>query len=213
MSGRDPLAERLAAAQDERRRLAELLHDGPVQQLAAIAQMLSAAEHALATGDADGSLRILTRASTVTRDANADLRELVEGIEPPALSQRGFAEEVHQLADRMRARPDIRLELDVDAGDGLGDGAQLGLYQIVREALDEAARRGPPTRISVTVRETANGGAELVVADDGAAERRRAVIDGLAERASTLNGELAVEQSAGGGTTVRIVVPHSTARR
>ena len=45
------LAERLRAERDERRRLAELIHDGPVQLVAAIAQMLDAAGHALAAGD------------------------------------------------------------------------------------------------------------------------------------------------------------------
>jgi signal transduction histidine kinase len=213
LSGRDPLAERLAAEQDERRRLAELIHDGPVQQLAAIAQMLDAAAHALGVDNTASARHILRRATEVAREANADLRELVAGIEPSTLHEQGFSEAVRELADRLRARRRVRLELDVDAGDGLGVGAQAGLYQIVREALDQAARRGPPTWISVSVRGTATGGAELVVADDGAAERRQAVLDGLAERAETLNGDLAVERSPGGGTTVRVSVPPSTAHR
>ena len=116
---------------------------------------------------------ILGRATSVARNANADLRELVAGIEPRRCRRRASPEAVRQLADRLRARRDIRLELDVDAGDGAREGAQAGLYQIVREALDQAVRRGPPTRISVSVRADREGGAELVVADDGAAERRR----------------------------------------
>jgi signal transduction histidine kinase len=213
LSERDALGERLAAEQDERRRLAELIHDGPVQHLAAIAQMLDAAEHAVAADDPDAARRILARASTVARDANADLRELVAGIEPEALHDEGFAEAVRQLADRMRARRDVRLVLDVDAGDALGESAQAGLYQIVREALDQAIRRGPPTWIGVELRQTPAGGAELVISDDGSGERRRAVLEGLAERVSTLNGELAVEQEPGGGTTVRVMVPPSAAQR
>jgi signal transduction histidine kinase len=214
LSERDALGERLAAEQDERRRLAELIHDGPVQHLAAIAQMLDAARHALVADDADSAARILARASTVARDANADLRELVAGIEPAALHEEGFAEAVRQLADRMRARRDVRLVLDVDAGDALGEGAKAGLYQIVREALDQAVRRGPPTLITVALRRTPAGGVELVVTDDGSGERRRAVLDGLAERAATLNGELVVEQGpGGGGTTIRVAVPPSAAQR
>ena len=48
---RPALDERLLAEQDERRRLAELIHDGPVQHLAAIAQMLDAAAATAAGGD------------------------------------------------------------------------------------------------------------------------------------------------------------------
>jgi signal transduction histidine kinase len=186
LNERDALGERLAAEQDERRRLAELIHDGPVQHLAAIAQMLGAAEHALGADDPDAARQILARASTVARDANAD---------------------------RLRARRDVRLDVDVDAGDMLGEGAQAGLYQIVREALDQAVRRGPPTRISVQLRHTPAGGAELVVSDDGSGERRQAVLDGLAERASTLNAELFVDQERGGGTQIRVIVPPSAAQR
>jgi signal transduction histidine kinase len=207
------LSERLAAERDERRRLAELLHDGPVQSLAAISQMLEAAAQAATAGDGPGTAAILGRAAEVARDANADLRELLAGIEPAALHERGFATAVRELAERVGARRAVRIEVDTDAGDALGDGAQVGLYQIVREALDQAVRRGPPTTVSVVVRPTASGGVELVVADDGSGERRQAVLDGLAERAATLNGELRVEQGAGGGTTICVVVPPSAAQR
>jgi signal transduction histidine kinase len=211
--GSGSLSERLAAERDERRRLAELLHDGPVQSLAAISQMLEAAAQAATAGDAPGTAAILARAAEVARDANADLRELVAGIEPAALHERGFAAAVRELAERVGARRAVRIELEVDAGDALGDGAQVGLYQIVREALDQAVRRGPPSTVSVAVRPTSSGGAELVVADDGSGERRTAVLEGLAERAATLNGELRVEQGAGGGTTICVVVPPSAAQR
>jgi signal transduction histidine kinase len=209
----DALSERLAAERDERRRLAELIHDGPVQSLAAIAQMLEAADHAAEAGDAKAAHAILARATEVAREANVDLRELVAGIEPAALHERGFAAAVRELAERVGARRAVRIDLDVRAGDELGDGAQVGLYQIVREALDQAVRRGPPSRVSVSVQETSAGGAELVVADDGASERRQAVLDGLAERAATLNGELRVERGKNGGTTIRVSVPPSSARR
>ena len=45
----------------------------------------------------------------------------------------------------------VSFDLDVAAGDELGDGAQSGLYQIVRDALDQAVRRGPPTQVTVSI--------------------------------------------------------------
>jgi nitrate/nitrite-specific signal transduction histidine kinase len=83
----------------------------------------------------------------------------------------------------------------------------------VREALDQAVRRGPPTRIAVRIALAPNGGVELLVADDGARERRQAVLDGLAERAATLNGVIAVEQRPGEGTVVRVTIPPSAKER
>ncbi len=210
---RPALDERLVAEQDERRRLAELIHDGPVQHLAAIAQMLDAAV-ATSTGEGRDTTRaIVERALVLTREASADLRELVTGLEPDALRKQGFAAAVHLLVERVAGRRGIRVETDLAAGDALGENAQVGLYQIVRESLDQALRRGPPTRVSVRVTAAANGGVELVVSDDGSRERRQAVLDGLAERAMSLNAEFHAEQRAGEGTVVRVTVPPSAAER
>ena len=209
---RPALDERLLAEQDERRRLAELIHDGPVQHLAAIAQMLDVAAHT-ATSDGDRTRTIVDRALVLTREASADLRELVSGLEPDALRKQGFAAAVHLLVERVAGRRGILVETDVEAGDQLGEHARVGLYQIVRESLDQAVRRGPPTRVVVHVRPTASGGVELVVSDNGSLERRQAVLDGLAERAETLNAEFHAEQRPGEGTIVRVTLPPSAAGR
>ena len=210
---RPALDERLVAEQDERRRLAELIHDGPVQHLAAIAQMLDAAVATATSGEAERTAMIVERALVLTREASADLRELVTGLEPDALRKQGFAAAVHLLVERVAVRRGVLVDTDVDAGDALGENARVGLYQIVRESLDQAMRRGPPTRIAVRVTPTANGGFELVVSDDGSRERRQAVHDGLAERAATLNAEFRSEQRPGEGTVVHVTVPPSAAGR
>ena len=210
---RPALDERLLAEQDERRRLAELIHDGPVQHLAAIAQMLDAAVATAATDESERTRAIVARALELTREASSDLRELVSGLEPDALREQGFAAAVHLHVERVAGRRGIVTETDVTAGDTLGENAQVGLYQIVRESLDQALRRGPPTRVSVSVTATANGGVELVISDDGARERRQAVIDGLAERAATMNAELTAERRPGEGTVIRVTVPPSATER
>jgi signal transduction histidine kinase len=82
---------------------------------------------------------------------------------------------------------------------------------VIREALDQAVRRGPPTSVSVRLDRTASGGVELVVSDDSAPERRQAVIDGLAERAAELTGTFEARRE-GPLTTIRLVLPPSAAR-
>lgn len=203
------LTERLRAERDERLRLAELIHDGPVQHVAAIAQMLDAAVHAFDEGDPEPGRAMVARALEVAREASSDLREIVTGIEPAALSNLGFGAAVGELMRRHAARRGVAIELDVVAGDVLGDGAQSGLYQIVREALDQAVRRGPPSRLRVSLVESADG-VELTIHDDGAQERRQAVLDGLAERARELNGIFSVTRDEP-GTTIRVTLPPSAA--
>ncbi|MGL6278644.1 MAG: sensor histidine kinase, partial [Gaiella sp.] len=190
MTSDETLRERLLAERDERRRIAELLHDGPVQHLAALGQMLDAAQHALESGDRDAASTILARALTVRREASGELREIVGGLEPATLAERGLAAALHELIERALGRRGVALDLELDDPPTLGPGATSGLYQIAREALDQAVRRGPPHHVSLALRSSTGGGAVLVVADDAAPERRQAVLDGLAERAAELNATI-----------------------
>ena len=210
---RPALDERVVAEQDERRRLAELIHDGPVQHLAAVAQMLDAALGGLSADGGRGTRAIVQRALELTREASSDLRELVTGLEPDALRKQGFAAAVHLLVERVAGRRGIAAEIDIAADVTLGEASSVGLYQIVRESLDQASRRGPPSRITIRARRARSGAVELLVSDNGSRERRRAVLDGLSERAESLNAEFQTERRPGEGTTIRVVVPPSTAER
>jgi signal transduction histidine kinase len=207
------LAERVLAEQEERRRLAELLHDGPVQHLSAIAQMLDASLTTLRDGDAERAGELLDRGLELSREAVRELRTLCDDLEPDTLRSLGFAGTVAALARRISARYDVVIEQDVVDAETLGEGAQLALFQILREAIDQSVRRGAPTRIVVWVKTAPNGGAELVVADDGPPERRSAVLEALAERAATLNARFSSEISYPRGSTIRVDVPPSAASR
>jgi two-component system, NarL family, sensor kinase len=202
------LRERLLAERDERRRLAELIHDGPVQHIAALTQMLDAALHAVRAGETEPASTIVARSLEVAREAATELRAIVTDIEPAALAEMGFAAAVTEFAQRLSERRGIVCAVDVPAADQLGESASSGLYQIVRESLDQAVRRGPPGRIEISLVAAAAGGVMLTVTDDGGVERRQAVLDGLAERAAELNGSFHAARS-GGLTTTRILLPPS----
>ena len=207
------LAETILAEQEERRRLGELLHDGPVQHLSAIAQIVGAALAALRNGERERAEEILSRALELSRGAARELRTLCEDLEPKALSEVGFVAAVTALGRRFASRHEVQIDLDIEHGDELGEHAQTALYQIVREAIDQAVRRGAPSRVDVSIRETPGGGAELVVSDDGPPERRSAVLEALAERAATLNARFSSEVRYPRGSTIRVELPPSAARR
>jgi signal transduction histidine kinase len=207
------LAERILAEQEERRRLAELLHDGPVQQLAAIAQMLDTGLADLAAGETERASDVVSRSLTLARDAARDLRALCDDLEPRVLHQLGFAAAAAALARRISSRHDVEIVLDVEHAAELGENAAVALYQILREATEQAVRRGTPSRIEISVAPSATGGVELVVTDDGPPERRAAVLEALADRAATLNGRFSSEGRYPRGSTIRIDVPPSAAHR
>jgi signal transduction histidine kinase len=211
--GRDELTEQiLAAEQDERRRIALFLHDGPVQSLAGIALMLDAALHFLDQDDPERAREVMAKALERHRLTIGELRDLSFNLEPVVLRDQGFGSAMRAFADQVGLSNQIQIELDVDAAEDLTEKAQVALYQIIREAVNGAIRRGPPTRIWIRVE--ADGGSEIAmeVSDDGAGERRRASFDAIEDRARTLNGRLSVEPSEGGGTAVRVVLPGYAAR-
>ena len=207
------LADQLISAeQEERRRLALALHDGPVQSLSGIALMLDAARAALDAGNIEQAQDLLASVVDRQRDAIRSLRDLSFALEPIILRDQGFVPAVRALAEQLGVSEQIRIDLDVEAGEELAERVQVTLYQIIREALHQSLLRGPPTRVSIAIAAVDGGGVETVIADDGAAERRRRVFEPLEERARAVNGTVDVEPADEHGTVIRITVPGYTAR-
>ena len=94
----------------------------------------------------------------------------------------------------------------VAAGERLSEKAQVALYQVIREAINQAVLRRP-SQIVVTVEELAHGDYATEVDDDGVDERRRASIEAIEERVRLLNGRLSIESREEGGTAIRVVMP------
>ena len=196
----------LAAEQDERRRIALFLHDGPVQSLAGIALMLDAALHFIDKHEDDQAREVLVKALARHRLTIGELRDLSFNLEPVVLRDQGFGTAVRALAEQRGMEHGIRFEMEVDAADALGERSQAALYQIVREALEGAIRRGPPSVFTVRISRREDGGIETAIRDDAPGERRRRSIEVLEERARTLGGTIDLEQ-ADEGTTMVVVVP------
>jgi signal transduction histidine kinase len=203
----------ITAEQDERRRLANELHDGAVQSLSGVALLLDAGLNSIEEGRGDEAQQIIRRALERHRATIGQLRNLSFNLEPVVLRDQGFAPAVRALTDQIELAHNVRVEVDVEAAEQLAAKTQAAMYQIIREALDQAVDRGPPQTLSVTMRETADGGVETAIADDAPGERRRRSLEELEERARTLNGVLTVDQGEEAGTTIRVVLPpYATAR-
>jgi signal transduction histidine kinase len=203
----------ITAEQDERRRLALFLHDGPVQSLSGISLMLDAVVDSLHEQRLEEAEQVLSSALKRHRDTIRSLRDLSFHIEPVVLRDQGFGPAVNAFAEQVGLENQIQVDLDVDAADALTEQARVALYQIIREAVNQAIRRGPPSRIAIRVAIVDDGSVEAVIADDGTGERRRATFDEIEERARTLSGRLDVAAGEDGGTEVRVVLPPYVARR
>lgn len=201
------LTERLInAEQDERRRLSIWLHDGPLSTMSGVALMHDAALAAIEDGRYEDAAKVVTTALARERETIRTLRDLSFALEPLVLRDQGFEAAVQAVGDQIEASQRIRVAVDVRAGERLAEKAQVELYQIIRESLDQAVQR-KPQEITVSVGALEGGGYRLEVADDGVAERRRGSIEDIEERARVLNARLSVDQGDDGGTRIVVDLP------
>jgi signal transduction histidine kinase len=206
-AGRAELTEQiLGAEQDERRRIALFLHDGPVQSLSGIALMLDAVSDFLNRGSTEQAREILDKALSRTRTTIGELRDLSFNLEPVILRDHGFGMAVNALTQQKALEHKMKVELDVGAAEVLGERTQAALYQIVREALDGAIRRGPPQTFSVLIEPDDQQRLAVTIRDDAPSERRRRSIEVLEERARTLGAAISVDHDEH-GSTMRLVLP------
>jgi signal transduction histidine kinase len=208
----DALDRLIAAEQDERRRIALFLHDGPVQNLAGIALMLDAAIHSIETEKLDDARDVLSSALERQRATIRELRDLSFALEPVVLRDQGFGPAITALAEQIGTTNQIRIDLDVEAAEGIGETAQVAMYTIIRELLDQASRRGPLSRVSVTMRPTADGGLETCVSDDAEPERRRRSFEAIEERVKQLHGTIELDTRDSGSRIVVVLPPYATRR-
>ena len=212
MAEREGLDRLIAAEQDERRRLALFLHDGPVQQLAGIALMLDATAHLISSGRTDEAQGILATALDRHRETIRELRDLSFALEPVVLRDQGFEPAIQELADQLAATHSLTVDLDLAAAEEVGMTAQIALYTIIRELLDQSIRRGPRSRVAVTLTRQADGSLLTVVADDAEPERRRRSFDAIEERVHQIHGEIELVADET-GTEVHVTMPAFAAQR
>jgi two-component system, NarL family, sensor kinase len=208
----DGLDRLIAAEQDERRRIALFLHDGPVQNLAGIALMLDAALHSITTGKLEDAQSVLSSALDRQRSTIRELRDLSFALEPVVLRDQGFGPALQALAEQVGTANRIRIDLDIAAAEEIGEAAQVATYTIIRELLDQAIRRGPPTTVKVSLKAMDDGGLETCVTDNAEPERRRRSFEAIEERVKQLHGRIDVDVDDEGTSVVVTLPPYATRR-
>jgi signal transduction histidine kinase len=188
----------------ELRRIERNLHDGAQARLVAVGMSLRAAERMFATNP-EAALALVSEARETSSRALTDLRDLVRGIYPPVLADRGLADAVRALA----LDTPLRTELDVDLPGEVEMPVGAAVYFAVAEVLANAVRHAGARTIRIHLRHAA-GALRAEVTDDGAGGADPAAGTGLAgveRRLATFDGILALSSPPGGPTIVAIEVP------
>ncbi|MEV6634981.1 sensor domain-containing protein [Actinoplanes sp. NPDC051470] len=196
-------ADALDTGEAKLRRLERDLHDGAQAQLTALSLKLGMAEQL--AGDDEPVRRMVADARASASTALEGLRDIVRGIHPPVLAERGLSGGLEELV--LAAAVPVRLSADVPRA--LPAPMESALYFTAAELITNAVRHSGCDRIDLEVL-TRGGQIRMTVRDNGAGgavPRPGGGLEGLRRRLVVLDGKLAVESPSGGPTVITATVP------
>ncbi|CAL9426636.1 sensor histidine kinase [Streptomyces sp. enrichment culture] len=214
-AGQEELAERVRVLTETRRdavdtsaaelrRIERDLHDGAQARLVAMGMDLGTIEALLEKNPAKAK-ELLAQARQSSAEALTELRDLVRGIHPPVLAERGLGDAVRALALRVP----LTVEVDVNLPGRADAPVESAGYFAVSEVLTNAAKHSGADRVWIDLHHE-DGRLRITVTDDGRGGATIGAGSGLAgveRRLGTFDGVLAVSSPAGGPTMVTMEIP------
>jgi signal transduction histidine kinase/uncharacterized protein YhfF len=195
----------LDAADSERQRIGRDLHDGAQQRIVALGHLIGIARRKLGDEGDPAALELLARAHEEARLATDELRELARGLHPAGLTEKGLGPALEALA----GRSPIPLHIDALPQRRLPAPVELTAFYLASEGLTNAVKYAQADVVRVDV-STRLGEAVVTIADDGvggAVKGAGSGLAGLSDRVAALGGELHIDSPAGGGTTLKAIIP------
>ncbi|MEV0414180.1 sensor domain-containing protein [Streptomyces sp. NPDC050448] len=202
----DTRTEALDIQAAELRRIERDLHDGAQARLVAVGMALDRAARLIDT-DPAAARGLLADGRETSARALQDLRELVRGIHPPVLADRGLGDAVRSLA------LDSFLDVHVDnrLPGRLPAPVESAAYFAVNELLANAAKHSGARRVSVLLEHHEGALLRITVADDGRGGADDCAggtgLRGVRRRLGTFDGILVLHSPQGGPTTVTMEIP------
>ncbi len=191
------------AADAERRRLERDLHDGTQQRLVSLAINLGMARAQAET--AEDAKQAIAEAHEEAKAALAELRDLIRGLHPAVLEDRGLDAALSGIAARMP----IPVRLDVDLPRRPAPVIEAVAYFVVSEGLANIVKHSEATEATVFVQRAGNR-LHVIVTDDGvggADAARGTGLTGLARRAASVDGTFEIDSPPGGPTLLTVDLP------
>ena len=199
------------------------LHDGPLQQVYALAQDVRLLrEQMVVLVGSEQREPVLGRFADLESqlaELHQDLRDLAHSLEPRSLLQQPLPEAVGRELAALNRRTGISTSIVVDGGfDALSASQRIALLRVLQEALSNIRQHSGSREVVVTVRDDVVEGVSMEIRDDGHGFYPERVVPaedgesgiglvGMRERLRLLGGCLGIESAPGGPTIVRASLP------
>ncbi len=210
----------LQAKEDERRRLARDVHDGPAQVLANAVFGLEWCKRVLARDPTQLEAELENIAHDL-RIGLDDVRQFIYDLSPVSFTEVEFAVSLRRYVQKFSERTGIIANLSIAPDlDRIPGPIEMGVFRIIQEALQNVRKHSHASRVDVAV-VCEDSALRVTIEDDGVGfDRSLTPSDGvhfglvsMSERARLLNGELVIDSEPNGGTRVSLTVPLSEPNR
>jgi two-component system sensor histidine kinase DegS len=214
----------ILAQEDERKRIAREIHDGPAQSLANMILRTEIAERMLETQDLDMIRNELVDLKEQVRIGLGEIRKIIFNLRPMALDDLGLVPTLRKFVQDFEERTRIRAVFETNGKEKrLPSAMEAAMYRLVQEAFNNALKHASPTYIllEMTFSEDA---IHLAITDNGcgfsveqvtakARQHSQFGLVGMKERVDLLQGKIDIESAIGQGTKIKIQVPINTEQR
>lgn len=209
----DPVDYGVHLIEEERRRIARDLHDGPAQDLTNISMRLNIVER-LVQSDTEMALTELTRTNQRIVSAVNEIRRLIYDLRPVAIDEVGLVAAVVELCRRCERDWHLTIEVAAqpEASNTIVPARQIALYRLIQEVLQNVHKHAQAQRVEVRIMQQ-NDQLSIDIEDDGRGFDSDHIpqghfgIEGIKERTLFLGGALNIRSAPGHGTTVSVRLP------
>jgi len=211
------LERTVEATEEERRRIAAEIHDGPIQHLAAVVFRLEALRGSLERGEhSEEMARMVARTQDDLRAEVVELRRMITELRPPVLDQLGLEEALQEHLEEVSHDSGLDVSMEFRLDERLDPELETVLYRVSQEALTNVVKHADAHHVRLSLEEW-GGDVTLEIVDDGVGfrpeEAPTLVADGhlgliaMRERVESVGGSWDLYSEPGVGTRVRSIFP------
>ncbi|NIN92930.1 PAS domain S-box protein [bacterium] len=205
------------AVSEERSRLAQEIHDSLAQTLATSLCKTEMCEKLLGDNQLEARRELSELRKMLGRSVSST-RHVIFGLQFPNFHRAGFIAVLKQYFQEFERKSGISCDLKVKLERSLAVRTQVGIYQIIREAMNNVRKHATAKRVDLELRTDRDGNLHLIIEDNGkgfclkkilarSKSAKRFGLKGMRERAKRLGGSFAVETARGQGTRIKVKVP------
>jgi signal transduction histidine kinase len=200
------------AALEERQRLSRELHDSVTQSLYGICLYAQAASGQIDLHEIDRARQYINDIQNTAQESLADMRLLIYELRPPVLEKEGLVAAIQSRLTSVEERAGLKSSFDSNLTGRLTPDVEEGLYQIVREALNNIIKHAHAKNMSICIQEDRKT-VSMEILDDGigfapatACRQGRLGIASMQESARSHNWRFGLTSSPGNGTCIKVEV-------